>query len=196
MRCLRNSSSYSFAQYPLGSHLKGCSTNKPQLPDTNNTNGGIGPAIQGTLILIGLTSLIGIPSRNTFRRIPCRVWKQQVRNYNAVNQRCTNRVSLNSCRHNSLRSNRNRTNRALLSNCGRNRIILHINPDSGQNNRRILETRSKQRKRSVTRPRRPQMAHHPQRCLAHRQSRAFNRNTSCSCPNRRRNRPINHDYLG
>jgi phosphate transport system permease protein len=27
----------------------------------NNSNGGIGPAIQGTLILIGLTSLIGIP---------------------------------------------------------------------------------------------------------------------------------------
>lgn len=28
---------------------------------TTNANGGIGPAIQGTLILIGLTSLIGIP---------------------------------------------------------------------------------------------------------------------------------------
>ena len=27
----------------------------------NNSNGGVGPAIQGTLILIGLTSLIGIP---------------------------------------------------------------------------------------------------------------------------------------
>ena len=27
----------------------------------NNSDGGIGPAIQGTLILIGLTSLIGIP---------------------------------------------------------------------------------------------------------------------------------------
>ena len=41
--------------------VRGAPVTKYKLFNQNNSNGGIGPAIQGTLILIGLTSLIGIP---------------------------------------------------------------------------------------------------------------------------------------
>jgi phosphate transport system permease protein len=41
--------------------IRGAPQINPQFLTANGLQGGIGPAIQGTLILIGLTSLIGIP---------------------------------------------------------------------------------------------------------------------------------------
>ena len=137
MRCMRNRSSYPVAEHSVGSHFKRGTSTKYKLFDTKQLQWGYRTRNTGHTYPDWVNKPNRNPSRNSLRRIPCRVRKQQVRNCNAFNQRYINRVSIHHRWHNSLRRHSHSSNRDLLGDCRIHCTFLHIDSNCGSNNRRI-----------------------------------------------------------